>query len=112
MAEIARGTAEQFRRLCVAEPRVALLSFSTRGSAQHESIDKIRQALEIVRATGPDFEIDGELQGDAALVQSIGASKAPGSTVASNATEAYSAAHKAPIISNGSCAGGGAGAGL
>jgi phosphate acetyltransferase len=85
LAEIASGTAAQFRHLCDAEPRVALLSFSTHGSAQHESIDKIRQALEIVRSTKPDFEIDGELQGDAALVQSIGALKAPGSTVAGRA---------------------------
>ena len=85
LAEIARGTAEQFRRLCDAEPRVALLSFSTYGSAQHESVDKIRRALEIVRSAGPDFEIDGELQGDAALVPSICASKAPGSVVAGRA---------------------------
>ncbi len=85
LAEIACGTAAQFRHLCEAEPRVALLSYSTHGSAQHESIDKIRQALEIVRSGGPDFEIDGELQGDAALVASIGASKAPGSAVAGRA---------------------------
>jgi len=85
LAEIARGTAEQFRLLCQKEPRVALLSFSTHGSAEHESIDKIRQALEIVRAARPDFEIDGELQGDAALVASIGAAKAPGSGVAGRA---------------------------
>ena len=85
LAEIARGTAEQFRHLCATEPRVALLSFSTHGSARHESIDKIRRALEIVRSAGPDFEIDGELQGDAALVPSIGALKAPGSAVAGRA---------------------------
>lgn len=85
LAEIAGGTAEQFRHLCAAEPRVALLSFSTHGSAQHESVDKVRRALEIVRSAGPDFEIDGELQGDAALVPSVAASKAPGSTVAGRA---------------------------
>ncbi len=85
LAEIARGTAEQFRHLCAEEPRVALLSFSTHGSAQHESIDKIRRAVEIVRGAGADFEIDGELQGDAALVPAVAASKAPGSPVAGRA---------------------------
>jgi phosphate acetyltransferase len=85
LAEIALGTAVQFRRLCAAEPRVALLSFSTRGSARHARVDKVRRALEIARSTNPDFEIDGELQGDAALVASIGAAKAPGSTVAGRA---------------------------
>ena len=85
LAEIALGTARQFRHLCAAEPVVALLSFSTHGSAEHDSIDKIRRALEIARASRPDFEIDGELQGDAALVRSIGASKAPGSRVAGRA---------------------------
>ncbi len=85
LAEIARGTADQYRHLCAAEPRVALLSFSTKGSAEHESIDTIRRALEIVRSAQPDLEIDGELQGDAALVPAVGAAKAPGSSVAGRA---------------------------
>jgi len=85
LAEIALGTAEQFRRLCALEPRVAFLSFSTHGSAEHPAVDKVRRALEIARSAKPDFEIDGELQGDAALIHSIGVSKAPGSAVAGRA---------------------------
>ncbi len=85
LAEIAIGTAQQFRHLCAREPRVALLSYSTHGSAQHESIDKVRRALEIVRSGEPDFDIDGELQGDAALVPEVASAKAPGSPVAGRA---------------------------
>lgn len=85
LAEIALGTAEQFRKLCALEPRVALLSFSTHGSAAHASVDKVRDALRIARAANPDFPIDGELQGDAALIRAVGAAKAPGSSVAGRA---------------------------
>jgi phosphate acetyltransferase len=67
------------------EPRVAFLSYSTAGSAQGPSIEKVRQALAIFREKAPHVPADGELQVDAALVESIGAKKAPGSAVAGRA---------------------------
>ena len=79
LAAIARSTADSCRRVLGEEPRVALLSFSTAGSAQHPSINKIREALELIRAAEPDLEIDGELQFDAALDEEIRAKKAPNS---------------------------------
>ncbi|HLK18813.1 MAG TPA: phosphate acyltransferase [Bryobacteraceae bacterium] len=82
LAEIAIATAETTRTLIHAEPIVALLSFSTKGSASHPSIDKITEALTILRKRAPDLIVDGELQADAALIEAIGKSKAPGSPVA------------------------------
>src|SRR5690606_8435998 len=68
LAEIALTSAKTMRALFDVEPRVAMLSFSTKGSAKHEMIDKVVEATEIARSRDPELMIDGELQGDAALV--------------------------------------------
>ncbi len=85
LAEIAIASADSCRTLLQVEPRVAMLSFSTKGSAKHQSIEKVIEATKTVRARFPELEIDGELQADAALVPSVAASKASGSTVAGKA---------------------------
>jgi phosphate acetyltransferase len=85
LAEIAIASAQTFRALVGVEPRVAMLSFSTKGSAEHQLIDKVIEATRTAKARAPELEIDGELQVDAALVPSVGASKAKGSTVAGRA---------------------------
>jgi phosphate acetyltransferase len=85
LAEIARATAENARALLDTEPRVALLSFSTKGSATHPRVEKIREALRILKARAPELAADGELQADAALIVQIANSKAPGSPVAGHA---------------------------
>jgi phosphate acetyltransferase len=86
LAHIAVSAAETARVLCgIDEPRVALLSFSTKGSAKHDLVSKVQQATAIAHELAPDLLLDGELQFDAALVPSVGASKAPGSPVAGRA---------------------------
>jgi len=85
LAEIAISSADSFRALLGAEPRVAMLSFSTKGSAKHRLIDKVVEATRTVRARAAGLEIDGELQVDAALLPSVAESKAPGSSIAGRA---------------------------
>lgn len=85
LAQIAISTAETARVLGGYEPRVAMLSFSTKGSAKHELIDKVTEATRLIKEKAPALQIDGELQADAALVPEVGAHKAPGSTVAGKA---------------------------
>lgn len=85
LADIAISTADNHRKLTDEEPYVAMLSFSTRGSAQHELIDKVINATKLVKEKRPDINVDGELQFDAAIIESIGLKKAPGSSVAGKA---------------------------
>lgn len=85
LAAIAIATAETARSLCKIEPRVAMLSFSTMGSADHEMVDKVRKATELAKELRPDLLIDGELQLDAAIVNKVANQKAPNSNVAGRA---------------------------
>lgn len=85
LAEIAVATGNTARVLGGFEPRIAMLSFSTKGSAKHDMVTKVVEATEKAKAMAPDMMIDGELQADAALVASVGQLKAPGSKVAGNA---------------------------
>lgn len=85
LADIAVATAQTTRDLCGFEPRVAMLSFSTKGSGAGEDVEKVIEATEIIRGLAPELEVDGPLQLDAAIVPAIGASKAPDSSVAGRA---------------------------
>jgi phosphate acetyltransferase len=85
LAEIAVCTAQTTQAIAEMEPRVALLSFSTKGSAQHEMVDKVVEATRIAREMAPQFLFDGELQADAAIVESIGRKKCPDSPIAGRA---------------------------
>jgi phosphate acetyltransferase len=85
LAEIAIASAESCRALLDTTPRVAMLSFSTKGSAKHKLVERVVEATRTVRAREPELEIDGELQADAALLPSVAESKAPGSVVAGRA---------------------------
>lgn len=85
LAAIAISTAESAKKLCNMEPKVAMLSFSTKGSADHELVDKVRKATEIAKQLRPDLQLDGELQLDAALVKKVADQKAPESSVAGQA---------------------------
>ena len=86
LAYIAIASADTARRLCgFEEPRVAMLSFSTKGSAKHESVSKVQEAVQIAHKLAPELLLDGEMQFDAAIVPEIGASKAKGSPVAGRA---------------------------
>jgi phosphate acetyltransferase len=85
LAEIAVATAKTTRSIARIEPRIAMLSFSTKGSARHEMVDKVVNATRIAKEMSPGIKIDGELQADAAIVASIGLKKAPGSEIAGKA---------------------------
>ncbi|MBR7028632.1 MAG: phosphate acetyltransferase [Bacteroidaceae bacterium] len=86
LAQFAYCTADTARAVAgIQEPKIAMLSFSTKGSAKHEVVDKVAEATRIARETWPELQIDGELQADAALVPSVGEKKAPGSPIAGHA---------------------------
>jgi phosphate acetyltransferase len=85
LADIAISTADNHRKLTGEVPFVAMLSFATKGSAKHKAVDKVLNATALVRSKRPDINIDGEMQFDAAVIESIGKKKAPGSNVAGNA---------------------------
>jgi phosphate acetyltransferase len=81
LADIAESAAQSCREFLGADPAVALLSFSTRGSAKHDDVTKVQNAVEILKGKKPDFLFDGEIQADAALVPSVTDKKAPGSPI-------------------------------
>lgn len=85
LAQIAISSAESARAIAGIEPRIAMLSFSTKGSAHHEAVDKVVEATRIAKEMAPDLQLDGEMQLDAALVSKVAALKAPGSPVAGKA---------------------------
>lgn len=85
LAEIAVETGKTTRAIGGFEPKIAMLSFSTKGSAKHEMVDKVVKATELAQKMAPDMQIDGELQADAAIIPAIGASKAKGSKIAGHA---------------------------
>lgn len=85
LASIAAATTATWRSLLGTEPRIAFLSFSTKGSAKHPDVDRVTKALEIFKADYPDIRADGELQGDAAIVPEIAERKAPGSSIGGDA---------------------------
>ena len=85
LADIASSAADNHKKLTGDKPYVAMLSFSTKGSAKHESINKVLEAMKILKKKRPDLDVDGELQFDAAIIDSIGKKKAPGSDVAGRA---------------------------
>lgn len=85
LAEIAVASARTTKAIAGLEPRVALLSFSTKGSAKHEMVDKVVEATRLAQEMAPEFKIDGELQADAAIIPGIGLSKAPDSEIAGKA---------------------------
>ncbi len=85
LAEIAVATAKTAKAIAGLKPRVAMLSFSTKGSAKHETVDKVIEATAIAREMDPTLLIDGELQADAAIIESIGKKKCPGSPIAGKA---------------------------
>jgi phosphate acetyltransferase len=85
LAAIAISAAATTRQFLETEPLAALLSFSTKGSARHAEVDKVTEALRMIRELAPDLKVDGEMQLDAALIPLVGASKAPGSIVAGRA---------------------------
>ncbi len=85
LADIAISTADNHKKLTGEEPYIAMLSFSTKGSAEHEMVDKVREATKLVQQKRPDLNVDGELQFDAAIVAGVGKKKAPDSKVAGRA---------------------------
>ena len=85
LAEIAVATAGTTRAIAGFEPRIAMLSFSTKGSAKHPMVDKVVNATRLAAEMAPDLQIDGDLQADAAIIEKIGQSKAPGSSIAGKA---------------------------
>lgn len=85
LAQIAVSTGKTARSIAGIEPKIAMLSFSTKGSADHELVDKVREATELAKKMAPDMQIDGEMQADAALVEKVGKKKCPDSIIAGEA---------------------------